>query len=313
MWDQWKEKIKNLFLREVDESEDDPQFQTDRDRNEYKYQHVQTRVTYQYPNKKSFRFPVIPDETEKQSDIPAYKRERKIKRENTNTNTNEVNPEPKQPKPGKKEKKVIKNHNQPFQPTEVASPIYGYQKRKDKEVENVPAFIRKQQDTPQKTEEQTAEGDHKENYEPEYTAVHPVEIAPDPVIVEQEQGYEVTDEKQEDNHEQSIVEEIVMDEPAATLESPVQYHEEPIKNVHPDEKDEAVKPKKKQEGPKQVPFNVIMTPLDKKKLMDKKRAEQKIKEQQKQMVPEQPSKPLPYHLLNDPEQKSNDEDRKSVV
>src|SRR5690625_6501806 len=104
MWDQWKEKIKNLFLREVDESEDDPQFQTDRDRNEYKYQHVQTRVTYQYPNKKSFRFPVIPDETEKQSDIPAYKRERKINRENKN----EVDPEPKQPKPEIKEKKVFK-------------------------------------------------------------------------------------------------------------------------------------------------------------------------------------------------------------
>src|SRR5690625_2288394 len=312
MWDQWKEKIKNLFLREVDESEDDPQFQTDRNRNEYKHQHVQTRVTYQYPNKKSFRFPVIPDETEKQSDIPAYKRERKINRgnTNTNTNTNEVNPEPKPPKPEKKEKKVFKNHNQPFQPTEVASPIYGYQKRKDKEVENVPAFIRKQQDTPQKTEEQTATDDHKENHEPEYTAVHPIEIAPEPIIVEQEQGYEVTAEKLEDNHEQSIAEEIVMDEPAATVESPVQYHEESVKNVHPDKKDEEVKevkPKEKQEGPKQVPFNVIMTPLDKKKLMDKKRAEQKLKEQQKQMVPEQPSKPLPYHLLNDPEQKSNDD------
>src|SRR5699024_6915138 len=234
------EKIKNLFLREVDESEDDPQFQTDRNRNEYKHQHVQTRVTYQYPNKKSFRFPVIPDETEKQSDIPAYKRERKINRgnTNTNTNTNEVNPEPKPPKPEKKEKKVFKNHNQPSQPTEVASPIYAYQKRKDKEVENVPAFIRKQQDTPQKTEEQTATEDHPHNQQFQYTAVHPGEIAPEPVVGEHEQGYEVADEKQEDDHEQSIVEELVMGEPAATVENPVQYHEEPVKNVHPDKKDE---------------------------------------------------------------------------
>src|SRR5699024_2229281 len=154
------------------------------------------------------------------------------------------------------------------------------------------------------------EGAHKENHEPEYIAVHPVEIVPEPVVVEHEQGYEVADEKQEDDHEQSIVEELVMGEPAATVENPVQYHEEPVKNVQPEKKneeDKKVKPKEKQEGTKQVPFNVIMTPLDKKKLMDKKRAEQKLKEQQKQMVPEQPSKPLPYHLLNDPEQKSNDD------
>src|SRR5699024_4130349 len=149
---------------------------------------------YQYPNKKSFRFPVIPDATEKQSDIPAYKRERKINR--GNTNTNEVSPEPKQHKPEKKENKVFKNYNQPFQRTEVASHIHGYQKRKDKEVENVPAFIRKQQDTPQKTEEQTATEDHENNHEFEYTAVHQVEIAPEHVVVEHEQGYEVADEKQ---------------------------------------------------------------------------------------------------------------------
>src|SRR5699024_10721643 len=139
-------------------------------------------------------------------------------------------------------------------------PIYGYQKRKDKEVENVPAFIRKQQDTPQKTEEQTATEDHENNHEFEYTAVHPGEIAPEPVVGEHEQGYEVADEKQEDDHEQSVVVELVMGEPAATVENLVQYHEEPMKNVHPDKKDEEVKevkPKEKHEGPKQVPFNVI--------------------------------------------------------
>src|SRR5699024_12262265 len=108
----------------------------------------------------------------------------------------------------------------------------------------------------------------KENHEPEYIAVHPVEIAPEPVIVEQAQGYEVTAEKQEDNNEQSIAEEITMDEPAATVESPVQYHKESVKNVHPDKKGEEVKevkPKEKQERTKQVHFNVIITQLEKKK------------------------------------------------
>src|SRR5699024_2430590 len=188
MWDQWKEKIKNLFLREVEESEDETQFQKDRKRNKNKKKHVKKR------------------ETNKKTKNTKQQQKKKINRRNTNIN--EVSPKPKQPTPEKKEKKVFKNHNQPFQPTEVASPIHGYQKRKDKEVENVPAFIRKQQDTPQKMEEQTAEGAHKENHEPEYIAVHPVEIAPEPVIVEQAQGYEVTAEKQEDNHEQSIAEEI---------------------------------------------------------------------------------------------------------
>lgn len=305
MWDQWKGKIKNLFLKEVDEKEEEPQFQTERNRNEYKHQHVQTRVTYQYPNKNSFRFPVIPDEAEKRADIPTYKRERKVKEEKTN----EINPKPKQPKP---EKKVYKrDHNQPFQPTEVASPIYGYQKRKNKEVENIPAFIRKQEDTSRKTEERAADY-QEENQTPEYTvtAVHPVEIEPVPSIVEQAQHYEATDETEEDTGEQASVEELAEEEPVATLESPVQHSEVPMENIHSEKKNiavEKVEPKQKEEGPKQVPFNVIMTPLDKKKLMDKKRTGQKSQEQQKQIVPEQPNKQLPYHLLNDPEQKSNDD------
>src|SRR5699024_10518156 len=53
-----------------------------------------------------------------------------------------------------------------------------------------------------------------------------------------------------------------------------------------------------------IPFNVIMTPLDKKKLMDKNRQTQSVKKKEN-VISKKKNNPFPNHLLNDPEQKSN--------
>src|SRR5699024_11512664 len=82
MWEQWKEKIKNLFLTEVEEEgkvveeiEGNKKSQSYNKRNEHTiHPHIQPKVMYQYPNKKPFRFPVIPDDSEKEMEKPAYKR-----------------------------------------------------------------------------------------------------------------------------------------------------------------------------------------------------------------------------------------------
>ncbi|QGS69044.1 hypothetical protein CV093_13510 [Oceanobacillus sp. 143] len=72
MWKQWKNKFKSIFGEE--EEEEHTERETSHDN---AAQNVKARVTYQYPKKSSFRFPVIPDERvgKKQTDnTPAYRK-----------------------------------------------------------------------------------------------------------------------------------------------------------------------------------------------------------------------------------------------
>src|SRR5690625_3491340 len=62
-WERWKEKLNNIFFEEIEVDEEDPLPSNYAD-GPRKESDVHTKVTYQYPNKSSFRFPVIPDEKE---------------------------------------------------------------------------------------------------------------------------------------------------------------------------------------------------------------------------------------------------------
>lgn len=140
MWGQWKDKVMDLFYTEVDDEEEKEtkihQLKPNRQINEK----LETKVMYQYPENKSFRFPVIPDHVEqmKPIDTPAFKRRKK----------DESKHEQRKPKVDNEQKKPasVSYKKEPFRLTQVASPIHGYQQRKkEKEVENVPAYVRKQQ------------------------------------------------------------------------------------------------------------------------------------------------------------------------
>ncbi|WP_404453686.1 DNA translocase FtsK [Virgibacillus necropolis] len=146
MWGQWKDKLVDLFYKEVDEEEEEIDTPKHSGRRLQNNEKLDTKVMYQYPAKREFRFPVIPDRSEtseqnKPFETPAYQRRKnesfkKEPRKNnaTNHSTSKQRREKAQPEKG------------PFRPTEVPSPIHGFQQiKKDKEVEKVPAYIRKQQ------------------------------------------------------------------------------------------------------------------------------------------------------------------------
>lgn len=170
MWNQWKEAIKNIFTKEIEiEVEEIVEIE----KQERRHQDPHARMMYQYPESKSFRFPVIPDEPVRKvmekDDLPAYKKkqQRMVHRQDdtppayTRRNadrakrneihaTERISRIDRDIKPvrgesiGPSDRKVYKKNPEiPFQPTEVPSPIYGFQKRQ-KEVENIPAFVRKE-------------------------------------------------------------------------------------------------------------------------------------------------------------------------
>ena len=54
MWDHWKEIIKRLFADNEEEQHEKYEQHTEKS-------HLEAKMMYQYPAKKPFRFPVIPD------------------------------------------------------------------------------------------------------------------------------------------------------------------------------------------------------------------------------------------------------------
>lgn len=99
---------------------------------------IDSKIIYQYP-KGNFRFPLIPDE-EKDDKKETDRRKRREPRQAFHENRRE-NDQPYKPpyveqtKSDQKEDKVSNTYstNRPFKPTEVVSPIYGYNRPERKE------------------------------------------------------------------------------------------------------------------------------------------------------------------------------------
>lgn len=58
-WEQWKERLKNIFTKEV-EIEVEEFVEVEQEESD-KQPNIQTKMTYHYPSGRSFKFPVIPD------------------------------------------------------------------------------------------------------------------------------------------------------------------------------------------------------------------------------------------------------------
>ncbi|MEC5421894.1 DNA translocase FtsK [Virgibacillus sp. C22-A2] len=273
MWDQWIKKLKALFTEEDKEEQK-------RNINQ-ENQNLQAKMMYQYPEDKTFRFPVIPDQKTKETpaDVPAFQRKRNKSLEENRT----PHQTRKREYPNLERDKVYKKNTEiPFQLTEVPSPIYGFQqKRKEKEVESIPAYKRKQD----KIGEQHEPVDKEEliiskTKEAVNQNADSLTEAASTVAEEFNQEIKNTDTEQEWLHKRNK------------------------KNKSPGSKD--IKNKKnsnKSVSPKQEPYNVIMTPRDKKNLYEKAKLAEK-----KAVVKEQTNL-IPYHLLNDAEQKSSEDNR----
>ncbi|ASN04959.1 DNA translocase FtsK [Virgibacillus necropolis] len=292
MWGQWKDKLMDLFYTEVEEEEVDTQKRSNhRMQNKDK---LETKVMYQYPENKAFRFPVIPDrgEQSKPMDTPAYqrrssddyKREQRIQKKSKPTNEQRH-------EPTRERKKQVKQDRGPFQPTQVASPIHGYQQqKKDQEVENVPAFIRKQ---------------HEEEVKEDSTAEKPVSIEPEVTETVPEKPVAVDDE-------QAKTEEVIQDKPSQMEK--VTKPSEPKKRMKDKKKRNPITNNTKQQG--SLPFNVMMSSNDKRKqeIREKLSAVRPVKpvkpvKPAETVKPEQPkpkrSFEVPNYLLNDPISRDN--------
>ncbi|WP_339228436.1 DNA translocase FtsK [Oceanobacillus sp. FSL K6-2867] len=336
MFDQWKKKLKNIFTEEVEvEVEEVVEIKANHSLHNKESKQVETRMMYQYPERNSFRFPVIPDEPTKET----TNRPSKIKADQEKT-APAITKDDKREKrtyedPIRKDRKVYKkNPDVPFQPTDVPSPIYGYQKRQqENEIENVPAYKRKDQIQEGKRNERPA-------FIPKNTEEHGRKSAVS-AIEENKKAETITKASSPELEETRPV--ITAEKEAAATQEPAES-EVKMKNTYPGKQERRTTEKVNPISTQQVserrsrgasdPFNVIMTPRDKKRLYDRKRNEarkqqitpiEKIEtEQEKETLHQQsaveqevidiineqqpkPERDIPVHLLNDPVEKNNDD------
>src|SRR5690625_2073702 len=270
MLDRLRNKVSRLFKEdEPEEVKEEPNYQ----------QAVQTKVMYQYTTKASTRFPVIPDDEERERDTldtQAFQRRTREKRQDVITKNNE--------------EKMTKKEKQRFVPTQVPSPIYGYQKYKEKkEIENIPAFVRKQdKKQPETIEKKEFHQDIDVKEQVTTKEKVPVEKA---VHTNEDKRDQVLDKN--DDHLQSSNQ---LNEQNKQIErSKSRYRRK--KTFNSEQKRSTTNP---------VPFNVMMSANDKRHLEEKRKPSRARYQKHDDQTSKQQAV-FPSHLLNDPEIKTNED------
>ncbi|MFD1851077.1 DNA translocase FtsK [Oceanobacillus bengalensis] len=321
MLEKWINKLKTLFT-------DDDEVETNQLPNtarETIKRDVQARIRYEYPKEKSFRFPVIPDEPVKSS-----KDDRKTREPMNRKNVHQINKGPAdqhkvmEEESQEKNRKIYKKTDKPFQATDVPSPIYGFQKREmDTNVEEIPAFKRKafrESDTLHRKIEQ--EHNHiEEGSTYEKAASDSIEVDPGASYNEIATTTEVDSMEELEGATINLEDEISHTVEVISENNTIESEEDSSTSLG-----EETSPSEKRNV---FPFNVIMTPSDKKAMRDKQRfaEQQQLKKQQENTIKkennekhasnhknvrssivqaEQKDTFLPYHLLNDPVMENND-------
>lgn len=283
MWDKWKEKIQRFIWKEV---EVEVEVEVDREEatHDAEKEHlpdIQAKIAYQYPENKSFPFPVIPDQkkTNNPSDIPAFQRR--------NSHNESFNRKPTNNQQHETYKRDLEK--KPFKPSEVPSPIYGFHPRnkKTKEIESVPAYVRKQQ---------------KQSDSPLFTEKRHQSI---PIHNMQEQDMleqaAVTNEVETlankvHTNESDILEKRNEQSSDVKNEAPVLQRTKKHREVH----------RVKDPRERIVPYNVMMTQQDKSKVLLQQDKQPKAQEQKQSSTNGQTDqRVIPFHLLSDPEPKHN--------
>ncbi|MFZ3580100.1 DNA translocase FtsK [Virgibacillus sp. DJP39] len=284
MWGRWKDKLVDLFYKEIDE-EDSETSNKQKKHSLQNNDNLETKVIYQYPENRSFRFPVIPDKVEqnKPAEVPAYQRRKNEHSKRTQQRTNNSSNE------SKKEETITEKG--PFRPTQVPSPIHGFQQRKkEKEVDQVPAFIRKHQ-----TEKTDVEIDLNEK---ELTT--PVEVENKPAETSE---YEAQIGTSPEQSNPSTVE---------NRSKPIENRRETRAKKKKEEKKNPIESNSKQPG--SLPFNVLMSSNDKRKYNTFKEFAPKTPTNHVESSHEKQNHEetnngfeIPNHLLNDPTPKNNND------
>lgn len=277
----WLDKLKNMIQMEEDiETEETP----------VKRQPVKAKITYRYPENRTFPFPAIPDERKPKmddKDIPAYLRR------------NEIEERKKTDRVPENKRKVYKPDNAPpFKPTKVPSPIYGFQKRpkRGKEAEDVPAYIRKKQ------EQTKLQAEAERNEEIEQLEQTPA--FGEQVVTETAATTEETIEKEKETV--ASVESSPPKDRIKTIQQLAEEEKSEPRRKRPMKKHS--KKRRKAEEQQPIPYNVIMTPWDKQKMRRQEKRQETATKAGTQQKPasqtEEKSKrttKIPLYLLNDTE------------
>lgn len=315
--------MKNLLQGDTSETIEQEQ------ESHYQRQEIKPKITYQYPENKSFRFPVIPDEQKPNTqaeDTPAYLRREQEKKRNTK---NKREPKPNHPR------KVYKNENgPPFTPTEVPSPIYGFQKR-NHSIENIPAYQRKQEKQ-ENLEQEAFNKVFNKSYKQEEDEkdIQAAEVA----LTMEEATEEVLENSSLQNvdcrpaEEKTDIVTEASEEKAEKEHTEIEAAEEEkqkiktIQQIVKEEKENAIFPerhkekkhhkewtpqaqrRKKSQTTNSNPYNVMMTPVDKQRLLhqssptnNSETVEKPVKNQESALIENNDEKQeIPYHLLDDP-------------
>ncbi|WP_163971682.1 DNA translocase FtsK [Oceanobacillus halotolerans] len=274
MLSKWMQRIKSLFETEHDDHEiDKKSIPTNRT--------IQSRVKYQYPQKGNNTLPHTP---------PKLDRVKEITDRQQNNNDRLHNVDRKEHYPVQIGlTRQLENQNtgqpeakaKPFRPTEVPSPIYGYQKQCVKEeLDHTPAFVRQRRKSANDLETT------KEAVDEERESIN------EKANIRNENDDRHGDHQKELSHVADTIKETT----------------EPYNGAHDQRREKRKTPtKKKDEHNKSLPFNVMMSANDK-YMLHKKQPHPSNIQSSKQVEKGETALRVPYHLLDDPiDQNTTDE------
>lgn len=294
MSNNWRDKVRNwLFIEEIIDESDDNERKDIRKKSQR--QDVEAKMYYQYPEKTSFRFPIIDDHEDIKKEVPAYKRREEVSERHLMQGN-------RQPKEEQIEEPIVKKDRKPFKPSRVPSPIYGYKKRDEiKKVENIPAFVRKQkeEDDVQQVEPPIQEEKIVKEQIEKSTPVESIQADTTP--------HEIIREKRKE----PITQELSKDK-AVKHEKRNNVENKRKKRIHSRQQGKQNHKKQRAQQGKETPFNVMMTPRDKHRLNQRKREkssinDEKVSQEHVPLVETTKVCSVPYHLLNDPEEATNED------
>lgn len=304
MWDKWKKRIESFIWKEVEVEE----VVEEKDYQDYEYTSIQdskpdikTRIVYQYPYNNSYHIPQISNPNKEirrpigDVETPAY-----LRKGNRPNNA-------KQPMPQQADVHVPETtkEKKPFERTDVPSPIYGFRERTNKEVNSIPAYVRKKRPTEVTTSDSHQNDEINANLNSSESSNLEVNHVPMQEVYEEVCKPQPTFEEKANGNQQE--EKVEYKEPLQVkddIQDAVKVKQIPDEN-HSNQKSPSIasSESKKQRS---VPYNVMMTPSDKRKILHRQ-VEYKQTSKVEVIDSDNSSKntTIPLHLLNDPIEKSN--------
>ncbi|CDQ39282.1 DNA translocase FtsK [Virgibacillus salexigens] len=253
---------------------------------------------------------------ENSEELPAYQRKRS-RRSNSDRSTYHTSHSLSQEEGRNVEReqsanKVYKKDpDVPFKPTEVPSPIYGFRPRDEQKakVENIPAYQRK------------VDEKNKEPFSSEINQEirkESVEIAEREIAAETKEEEKVSELLHEENATPASVN--ISEVKDSSKQQPRKSEETENCSISEDRRRSSKrvnqrehKKQERQSGRATIPFNVMMTPRDKKNLMEKSKKAKRRESEQKSEITKQElfnkkDTSIPYYLLDDIDRTNADDD-----